>query len=177
MWNPAGARRRSGPLALLGAVLVLSGCGGASSRTAGSRSTSTAAGAPAVGTSTSAVRTGPLARAETICARLNRAIATAVPVKLDPKKIAAAAPAHAALERKAVEELSRLHAPPGLAVDWRKIIVYRRTLARELSTLVHLAETGNVAGIRALAASKRRVHRQLSAIAARDGFKACARVG
>jgi hypothetical protein len=175
MWKIGEGRRPSAVLTIGAAVLVIAGCGGSGSS---QPSASATAEAPAANTTPSLPANAELiTKAEAICSRLNKAIAPATPGRLDPREIAAGAPANAALERTAVRELSRLKAPAKMAADWRKIIAYRRTLAAELSKLARAAKAGDTAGITALAASKKRMHQQLSALATRDGFKACARIG
>jgi hypothetical protein len=118
-----------------------------------------------------------IARAEAICTKLNAALASGPRVGVNPRKIAAAAPRNAALERTATEQLSHLRAPASIAADWRQIIAYRRLLAVELSRLARVAKAGDLSRIFALSASKKSLHGRLSALATRDGFKACARIG
>ncbi len=176
MWKILEGSRLCAVLALGAAVLAAAGCGGGgSSQTTASATTP---GSTASATSSSPEDAGLITKAEAICSRLNRTVTSAVvPGALDPRKIAAGAPRNAALERAAAEELSRLKAPATMAADWRKIVTYRLTLATELSELARAAQARRTVSITALAASKKRVHQQLSALAKRDGFKACARIG
>jgi hypothetical protein len=171
----------------LGAVgLAMAGCGGSgstqatgsgSSQATGSTQAQAQAPAPARSpTHSSPASAGLITRAEAICSRLNKALIVGH-VGLDPRKIAASVPRNAALERRAVVELSRLRAPAKMAADWKKMIIYRFLLAAELSKLANASKADNSASIRALATSKKRVHQQLSALASRDGFTACAHVG
>ncbi len=188
MRNIGDGRRLSAVLALGAVGLAMAGCGGSGSTQAtdsGSSQTTVSTKAPAQAqaqapatstTQSSPASAGLVTRAEAICSRLNETL-TVAHVGLDPRKIAASVPRNAALELRAVEELSRLRAPATLAADWRKIIAYRFVLAAELSRLASASKAGKTASIRALATSKKRVHRQLSALASRDGFTACAHVG
>lgn len=170
---------------VLGASLLLTaGCGSSGAGSGGSSQSAVSTQQSPASHTVSAPAAGPpaanaklIAEAEPICAALNTALATAAPVGLDARKIAAGAPAHVLLERRAVEELSRLRAPAAMAGDWRQIIAYRRTLASELAQLARVAKAGDSASIGALAVSKRKVRLQLLGLATRDGFTACTRVG
>ena len=118
-----------------------------------------------------------IAGADAICGRLNAKFAAGKATSLRVREIARLAPSRAALERTTATELSKLTPPASIASDWRQIIAYRKTLAEELVKLGQDAKLNDAAGIRALAASKKRVHGQLLSTATRDGFKDCSRVG
>ena len=116
---------------------------------------------------------GFISAADSICNRLNIAIADPPGTVLNNANLAKLAPRHAALERKAVSELKRLVPPASMASDWLKILAYRRTLAKELAQLGVAAGANDAAAIKKLAASKGRVHNQLETLASHEGFRAC----
>jgi hypothetical protein len=147
----------------------------ASPATTATDGTPTSSGVAAGGGTLS--KTQLIAKADTICKRLDKEIADASPVGLEPRKIAAVAPPHVAAERVALKELGMLKAPAAMAGDWRQIIAYRRTLAAELAKLGSAARAGDLTTIIALAGSKLHEHKLLSALATRDGFKDCSKVG
>jgi uncharacterized membrane protein YccC len=118
-----------------------------------------------------------IARADAICTRVNNEIADVKPVGLNAQRIASVAPAHALIEQTGVNQLERLEPPASMATDWQRIIALRRRLATELDQLANAADSEDMAGIRGFAASKLRVHHQLSALAKRDGFRVCGQVG
>jgi hypothetical protein len=170
-------------LALGAAVLAIAACGGSSSTRTRASSTATVAArtvsTPSAASTipSTAPKAGLIAPAEAICERVNKAIDAGPAVGLDASKIASAAPKNVVLEAAALQELARLHPPAATAADWKRILEYRGRLAGELSELVRAARAGDAVRIRALAASKKLVHKQLSTLAVHDGFKACARVG
>jgi hypothetical protein len=146
-------------------TLVSPGCGG-SSKTEPSGSSRPP--------SKSAAVARLIAQADPICRRLNVELAAAS--RASHVAIATSALRHAALERAAVAELSKLTPPASLANDWRQIIKYRRTLAEELVKLGGYAKANDTQKVKALAVSKTRVHKKLLEIAKRDGFEHCSRV-
>jgi hypothetical protein len=117
------------------------------------------------------------ATAAAICSRLSRAITDPKGTVLNLKSLARLAPRHAALEKKAVKELSALTAPASVAADWLRILAYRRRLAEELAKLGHAARADDVAGINRLGAVKKRLYKDLSSLATHDGVSACAKAG
>jgi hypothetical protein len=156
-------------------MLAAAGCGGSSTP----KPTGTAANGAATNTPVphthvpgdpSASRV--IAKADAICRRVNSEL-TAAPPGFAISQIARSAPRNAALEERAIAELSRIRPPAVLARDWRSIIGYRRILAQELLKLVRYAKANDARAIQTLAASKKRVHQKLSALATRDGFKDC----
>jgi hypothetical protein len=151
-------------LAIL-ATLVATGCG--SSSKAEPRGSS---GPP----SESAAAARLIAQADPICRRLNVELAAAA--RASHVAIATSALRNAVLERTAVAQLSKLTPPASLAQDWRQILRYRRTLAEELVKLGGYAKANDAQAIKALAVSKKRVHKKLFEIARRDGFEHCSRV-
>ncbi len=160
-------------LAILATALATAGCGG-SSGDSGSTGAPLASSPPVQLTP---VQAAFFARAEPICARLNSAIAKVKPNGSGVSEIAKVTPARAALEQRTTSELSKLAPPASLARVWRQIVAYRRALAAELVTLVHYAKANDTSSIQALAASKKKLHEQLHAVAARSGFSECAVVG
>jgi hypothetical protein len=183
-------RRQPSTLLLVAVALIVGGCGGGSGGTTSSStisnrpvpfpSTTTGASPPTSASPPDAsARAKLIAQAEAICGRLNAELAasTSKQKSLAPAEIARFAPLNAALERNAIAELARLAPPASLARDWRAIVAYRRTLAKELAKLGQTAKANNRTGIVALLASKRRVRQQLLALAARDEFKECSIVG
>lgn len=159
-------------------MLAAAGCGGSSAPkptgTAANRAaTNTAAAHRRVPGDPSASRV--IAKADAICRRVNGEL-TAAPPGFAISQIARSAPRNAALEERAIAELNRIRPPAALARDWRQIIAYRQILAQELLKLVRYAKANDARAIQTLAASKKRVHQELSRLAARDGFKDCARL-
>jgi hypothetical protein len=163
--------------------LPATGCGGSSSGSTGRPGTAAATTAPRPQSGTSSdpsggtVKSRFIAAADAICGRLNAAIADPLGTVLNDTNLARLAPAHALLEKKAVSELGRLKPPESLASDWLKLLAYRRTLAKELAEVGAAAKAHDAASIKKLGASKKRVHRQLEALAARDGFGPCGEAG
>jgi len=158
------------------AMLAAAGCGGSSTAAPSGSAASRTEPTESRTSNDSAARSRLIAKADAICRRLNRELAAA-PSRLEARQIASSAPRNAALERRALAELGRLRPPASLARDWRQIIAYRRTLAEELAELGRYAKAGDVPAMKALGASKKRVHQKLSELATRDGFKDCSRVG
>jgi hypothetical protein len=168
-------------------ALVAAGCGTSSKTTSTASSSASSHGSAAATHTTSAsTPSSPTAassdppftvKAEAICERLNDAIAAEKPTGGGVREIKRIVPRRVALESASVEELSRLTAPASVAGAWRRMLAYRRTLARELAELLSDARHNDLTAIRALTASKQRMHRRLAATAAAAGFKVCARVG
>jgi hypothetical protein len=163
-------------------ALAVAGCGG-SGKAPPSVSPKRAAG-PATAhqhhaqprrTSESLARSHLIAKAIAICRRVNLEV-TASPHRVDTRKIASGARRNAAIERRAVGELARLPPVESLVDDWKRLVAYRQTLAAQLVELAQYAEAGDTHAIQTLAASKARVHQELSKLASRDGFGECADV-
>jgi hypothetical protein len=169
-WRRRPRRTNIVLLLTLGAVgtLALTGCGESSRATA----TPATASTPPSNSSTELI-----AQADAICKRLNDQIAATSPGKRDsPLQLSRNALQHAALERKAARDLSRLTPPKSLAHDWAQMLAYVRRLSAELATLGRYWKLNETQGIRTLAASKKQVHQKLSAIASRDCFKDCSHI-
>lgn len=173
---------------LVAAALAAGGCSGGTSETKSSQTSSNGsgqalsssharpAGSPPSSAEGSPARSQLIARADTICKRLDTKLAAISPANLSMREIARFAPPRAALEQAAVMELSKLAPPASIARDWQQLIAYRRTLMEELFELGRDAKANDAAGIRALSASKKLVHQKLLTVATRDGFKYCSAV-
>src|SRR5665811_446099 len=168
----------TGLLGTLAISLLVAGCGGGSSNAPGSGATVSAAASTQAASGQPTVTADDarlIASADGICRRFNAQLTGES--RAQTSDIARTAPRNAAIESRAVGELSKLTPPASLASDWSQILAYRRTLAQELVVLAQDARAGNAAGMRALAASKKKVRNELSRLAARDGFKDCTSVG
>jgi hypothetical protein len=156
------------------ALLAVTGCGGSGTPRKTDPSASTAGTQPA-GPIQAAANSHLIASADAICRRVNGQLTGAS--RPQPADISHTAPRNAAIELRAVAELSKLTPPASLARDWTQMLAYRRTLAQELVALARDANAGDIAGMRALGLSKKRVRQKLSQLAARDGFRDCMSVG
>lgn len=168
-------------LAVLALTLSAAGCGstnGASSTATGQSPAAHLQSSTAAGQSAATRTQQPvIAQANQICRQLNIEFAADKPANSGVTELVRVAPHRAILEARVVRQLSKLTPPPSMARAWRQILSYRQTLAQELSQLVHYARADNVSGIRALAVSKERNHKLLSALAHRHQLKDCARIG
>lgn len=84
---------------------------------------------------------------------------------------------NAAVERRVVEQLSRLRPPAWMARDWHEMNADKRTLAQDLVRFAGFARKHDAHAMRTLALSKLRMHKRLLRLASGDGFAACAQVG
>jgi hypothetical protein len=159
------------------AVLVSAGCGGSSSSSTTQSASAKANAKSATAPSRPLARHELIARADGICARLNKQLVSAKPKNNSRQEIERVAPIHAAAERIAVLELRGLIPPSTLARDWRLIVALRSQLASELVKLVRAAFANDTTAIKKLTASKVRAHEALLAVATRAGFKTCSQVG
>jgi hypothetical protein len=166
--------------------VATAGCGGGSSGSTSSAAASTGTSQPPSAQTASTVASPPptslsrsqlTAQAEAMCATLNAQLLATNPKNGSVPEIARLAGRRGLLEQAIAAALSRLTPPAAFAHDWRLIVAYRRTLAQELIKLGQAAKANDAASIRSLAASKAHVHKQLSAIATRDGLPNCARTG
>jgi hypothetical protein len=161
-------------LLLGGLTLALVACGAAGTTT--SSKTAKPARAPASGAPDPS--SSPfLARADTICARINAEIVALKANSASSAEVKRVVPPTISIERKGIAALEKLSPPASLAQDWQRMLGYRRTLARELGELLDAAIRNDGTSVAPLAASKRRVHASLSQTATADGFKDCAKVG
>jgi len=174
--------------ALVAIALAAAGCGGsgstAASQTAASAATTSSqpvssgkekakASSPIKPTS----RPPMVIKAEAICAQLSIQLTLAHANSSSAQEIVRHVPQRAAAEQSAVAELAKLKPPASLATAWREILAYRRTLADELIQLVQAAKRNDSAAIRALGASKARVHAQLLVAAQRAKIPYCGQTG
>jgi hypothetical protein len=163
-------------VALFTAVLLaVGGCGDSSTRISAGRAKTNVASLRASPSGAHKAPPGLIARADGICRRVNEQLAP-TPPGIEPKHMVRLARRNAAIELRGVAELAKLRPQPSLARDWRQLIVYRRTLASELLAFGGSAKTINLLKMQTLANAKRLIHRDLSSLAARDGFKDCQRV-
>jgi hypothetical protein len=161
-------RRLSLIFVAVSVIAALAGCGGGTKQVTAtsSRSTGDAVSPPQL-----------IARADAICQRLNVQFAAHKPASQAIAEIARVAPRRAIAEQRVVTELSDLTVPASVARAWRAIIADRRGLAAQLAQIGRDASNGNAAGVRALSASKERLHNDLQATAERAGFTSCSQVG
>jgi hypothetical protein len=152
-------------LALAAIALVAAGCGGSSPGSA-SATPASARGA-----------SSHFASAETICRRVNSELAASTPANSSKQESVRVITRHAAIERKGVDELSRLTAPASVGAHWQTILGYRRTLVADLSDLAQKTASGDTAEIKVLASAKSRTHKSLLTAGAAAGLKSCALVG
>jgi hypothetical protein len=174
--------RSLGVSVAIGFVALLAvGCGESSRLTSASHSAAPPQSRPADAVAKqSATRHGTsdfVAAAQSICRRLSREITDPTGTVLNAQALAILAPRHAALERKAVEELSRLRPPRSMSESWPRILAARRTLAAELVSLGRAAKAGDVTAIQRLGIRKQRLYKELATVAGRDRLGACAKAG
>lgn len=170
-------------------MTVVTGCGGGSHGTTAGRSTSAAAqpGDTQSGSTTApgggAGRSRFTADAERICERANREIIASENSNIGAseavqlREIVKIAPGHAALERRAQAELTKLTPPAPLVSDWRSMLAARSRLAAELDTLIKAAKRKDLRAVEALIPVKKQTHSVLRTLASKNGFKECAEVG
>jgi hypothetical protein len=150
-------------LALLGIVLSIAGCGSGTGTTVSGVEGASAASSP---------KARLIAAADAICKRLNSR------VDVSPhSNVLTAASKNAVLEQAALAELVKLEAPAAIAAAWNQILEYRRTLARQLVTLVRYERAHDAKDAKALIAAKLHVHHELLAAGARFGASQCAGIG
>jgi hypothetical protein len=164
--------------AVILATMALAGCGGGSSPSA-----QVPSGSDPQASGTSAAQNNIpkpfFAEAEAICGRLNTELAKRVPQKkkLSRREVAAIAPIDAKLESAAVGELRRLTPTPAVSGTWLQIVLFRSALATQIEELGAAVAHGEARKIATLGKHKEAVHKSLSRIAGKAGFKECARVG
>ena len=167
------ARPLVATLAIAALALAATGCGGSASSASSSSSASTPTNQPTGEAQPPAV----LAQANHICERVNREFDAERPSSAKISEITRVTPHRAAVEMQAVRELGALTPPAQLAGDFRRVVAYRRMLALELAQLARAAKAKNTHAIHALAASKKRVHAKLRALAQQVGLAACGKTG
>ncbi len=180
--------------ALIIGSAVLVGCGGHSS-TARSQSTAHASerttqqpqGKTEGAKSTKAPSESPrsphakeshaLARAETICLKLNAEIAIEPIKSSSNREVAIFAPKNEKLEEQVLRELKSLRTPTKSPRAWQQVLELRGKLARELGELGEAAKSNDSRAVRELVALKSSTHAKLRHAGAQAGIKQCADVG
>jgi len=174
-------------LALCCGALVLLGCGGSSDPSSRRRTASTGSAtssratvpkaAPSVAKAASKAdeRAQFIARADAICARVNRELSAVK--KKGPKPILRVVPGNIVIERGALGELRALAAPASTATAWQQILDLRRIALQELLALVRATRHQQASSITKLIFSKKATHGKLLAAGQSSGFKDCARLG
>jgi hypothetical protein len=196
-----------GPLSALLCVLALAGCGGgaeepgsrpiattgpssASSGSSAARAaapsqtttgqTTTGQGNSAKAQSTDASSQGQSdvrGRADAICVRRNRELKGAPLAGAGMAATASDAARRAAIEQRALAELSALSPPAGVAAQWKTMVEQTRLAGDEVAKLAEAARTGQVDEVtRDLAAATRPPLRLLVA-AAKVGARHCTVIG
>jgi hypothetical protein len=112
-------------------------------------------------------------RADGICRQMIMQIEQSRLAKPTVAELARVTPSHVKFEQQGIRVLSRLQPPSTLARDWRQMLDYMSTLARELASLGRSAKARDQGAIKVLARSKKRVHALLTALAQHDGFTEC----
>jgi hypothetical protein len=150
---------------LFSMTLVTLGCGGTS------------------GTSKSLTRAELIAKADTICKRINKEIAfysSLTPASsqdlVSKSAVARAVPRISSIESATGADLGKLTAPSAMAGDWRQIVVGVQTLADDTRRYGEAIQKGNGVGTSAVALSSARLLQRINALAARDGFADCAKL-
>jgi hypothetical protein len=170
-------------IALAGAALATSGCGGSSKPSSGTTSSAQTASStvtqPAGHTEPSA-RTEPLTRAEliaqadVICRRVNQ---TRASITIKKKgEFVTVLPRLAAYERAAVAEMRKLTPPASMAKSWSQIIAGAQTVAEVTGAGTEHAKNGTLNDTQSLAARAAKGMQQMLAAATREGFKDCAQL-
>ena len=174
--KPRLSARRSLSSLLVSFALVLSttGCGGGSSTAAPAQnSTSTTASATTGGQGVSQFVT----QADAVCRRINTEIASIKAKGTTAAEVIRVVPRTLAIERGGNAALERLTAPDSLAGAWRRMLGYRKDLARELGELLGAAKQNTGVSVKPLGAAKKRAHVGLSKTARASGFNDCAKIG
>jgi len=152
-------RRWGSLLTVLVAALVLPGCGG-SGGASGSDSSSPV-----------------IASADAICHRLNTELVANVPKQVSLHVFATVSPRNAALERRALDELSQLQPPASVAQQWQQVLSDRRVLADALIELARDAKAGDTTAIQELGKHKEQIRAKLLEAGDRIGFTSCQKLG
>lgn len=162
-------------LVLLAVALPIGGCGGGSS--AGSAAQADAHGGTAAKPSAGSGEARFIVKADAVCGRINKKIEAIKAKSASPGEVKRIIPLTLSIEQHGLVALEQLEPPASLARDWRRMLGYRQTLARELAQLLELARKNDGTSLKPLSASKKRVHNALAKAAAADGFRACAKIG
>ncbi len=172
-------------LALAATTLLASGCGG-SSKTTSSTAAVTAPATVATPTPTATATPikfasgRPLTRAkwiaegDAICAHTDRRLA-AISVT-STRELVHALPQAAAYEKAEVRDLSKLVPPASMAGDWAQIVNDLQIFAEDSIKIAQYAEVKNASAGVPLVHAQNNIHKQMAAVARRDGFKQCSRI-
>ncbi|HEY4810837.1 MAG TPA: hypothetical protein VIH71_07250 [Solirubrobacteraceae bacterium] len=160
-------------LCLVSIVIViataLAGCGGSSN---GSSSAS-----PPTGRQKLVAQADPLCKL--ITAQRAAANAEVSKARASTAKTLAAlarfAPAVGEVEHHVIVRLHTLKAPASLASDWQTLLAGMEQLARDATQIGEHAKAHDYKAIVTLTSSGRKVRKQLTSIATRDGFTYCGR--
>jgi hypothetical protein len=155
--------------AILLAIAVLAGCGASGAIRGGSAGGSTNRRS----SPRPPVRSAFATREDAVCAKFNAATSDVKAKSPSRRELEGVLPAHIALERAALNDLSKLAPPAAIRGEWRQVVVDRRGLANELADLLHALRSGDEARVEALASSKLRRHKSLLDEATRAGFNDC----
>jgi hypothetical protein len=166
-------RREVAAAALLATALAAQGCGGSS------KSSQSASSQPSM------TRAALIAKADPVCGRINKKIEFYSNLKPSDSRdlvsaaaVERAAPLIASFERSAHDELAKLAPPSSMAADWREIVDGVEAIANDTQQLgqdlsAKVKVRGKIAG---LTASATITLQHVNAVAARNGFKDCARL-
>jgi hypothetical protein len=171
-------------LMLAATTLAVCGCGGAS-KTETTASTTTPAQSTTQAQTTAAttpkeiqVKTGsPLTRAtwiakgDAICMRINAKLA--VTNNSTEQDLARNLPVAARYDRLEAAELSKLVPPAPMASDWSKVLKDLQKFATYTTTVAGYARANRFPEATPIVDAGNAVQKELTVIAARDGFKEC----
>ncbi|MGA9874414.1 MAG: hypothetical protein WBQ21_01230 [Solirubrobacteraceae bacterium] len=180
-------------LALAATALAVSGCGGSSKAgstttvatapvTTTTPATTTSADTPAPTTAAAKVATGkPLTRAkliaqgDAICARANTKL-SAVSIA-SYKEFPRVLPQVALYNTIELKELSKLVPPASLTSDWARIISSDQLYSEYINRIANYAQANNYSSATPLIHTAESIHKQLTEVAKRAGFKHCSQIG
>jgi ABC-type enterochelin transport system substrate-binding protein len=126
-------------------------------------------------------KAGLVAKADPICKQVSvaRDAANAALSKTSSSKqlqvLARIAPAVAAAEHQAVDQLRALKAPAALAANWQQMLNGMQQLADDTARLVHDAKANDIKAVEAITSSGRVMRQHLTVIANHIGFTYCGR--
>jgi hypothetical protein len=156
-------------LALLFALLLLTGCGG----TAGGKSGSFTIDPPGRKPED---RHAFAAKAEAICAGLNSKLKASKLAGQSEAVVLRVGAVHAKLERTAVSELNALVPPSSLAASWGEMLSMRVALASALEQAVRAVQAQDSNTLRIMNTAKASIHARESKDAHKLGLKRCATI-
>ena len=179
-------------LVIVTGALAIAGCGGGgvASKNVSSGAGSTVAADSSVATTdttsvstTESSSTSPLsrsqlvARADTICRRLNAELGSAKYYIRTQQDVIRVAPLRAATETGALTELEKLTPPASVASAYQRMLVARHTLIEDIVKLGQDAAIRDKEAEMPLFASSAAVVRQMGLAARDSGFKYCSQLG